>query len=215
MPAKAPNLALAAELGRLLEYSLLSCMPNDPAQQPAGLSELRIGESRHAPPVCCSAWLGPSERRLSSRRMRERQNGSHDSIEGHCGHDLVRCALPQQRFDPLEMFQHFRQFFWIFPVRVLRPPDQSLSDDINGGTHQDDVAELRVEFHLILGAAAHEQVIGSVGCQYRSEPIFTPHLIAFGVMDRPARFVHIDGRIASRPEFTDDTGLAHSRHPGQ
>ena len=29
MPAKAPNLALAAELGRLLEYSLLSCMPND------------------------------------------------------------------------------------------------------------------------------------------------------------------------------------------
>lgn len=28
MPAKAPNLALAAELGRLLEYSLLSCMPN-------------------------------------------------------------------------------------------------------------------------------------------------------------------------------------------
>jgi hypothetical protein len=29
MPAKAPNLALAAELGRLLEYSLLSYMPND------------------------------------------------------------------------------------------------------------------------------------------------------------------------------------------
>ena len=32
MPAKAPNLALAAELGRLLEYSLLSCMPNAQAQ---------------------------------------------------------------------------------------------------------------------------------------------------------------------------------------
>jgi len=31
MPAKAPNLALAAELGRLLEYSLLSCMPNGSA----------------------------------------------------------------------------------------------------------------------------------------------------------------------------------------
>src|SRR5438270_12471029 len=43
-----------------IEHALLSPPPppNDPAQQPAGPSELHVGESLHAPPVCCSAWFG-------------------------------------------------------------------------------------------------------------------------------------------------------------
>lgn len=44
MPAKAPNLALAAELGRLLEYSLLRCMHNVTA-------ELRDSESVNLKPL--------------------------------------------------------------------------------------------------------------------------------------------------------------------
>jgi len=51
MPAKAPNLALAAKLGRLLEYSLLSCMPNVEAQPRQQATKWLGG-------VGCSALLG-------------------------------------------------------------------------------------------------------------------------------------------------------------
>ena len=55
----------------------MSLASNDPAQQPRGLSELRIWKSDHAPAVCCSAWFGaPLVRRDQPRDAVHRPAGS-------------------------------------------------------------------------------------------------------------------------------------------
>ncbi len=184
--------------------------PNDKAHLPGGAG---------AAPGSASA-----ERRPSIRRLRERQNGSYHTIEGHRGHDLVCRASPQQRLDPFQMVQHFRQLIRSLPVLVVRPAGQPLFDDIagqplfddiGGRAHQDDLAELRVELHLILGTAAHEDGAGVLGREHLPESPLTPQLVALGIAHGPARLIHVDGLEAPSLEFNDHAGFPRPRHPGQ
>src|SRR5688572_4110819 len=43
-------------------FLIESVRPNDPAQQRRGLLNLHVVESRRAPAVCCSAWIGAASR---------------------------------------------------------------------------------------------------------------------------------------------------------
>ena len=91
---------------------------------PAGAGSYDSGKAYMPAGSGAAPGLASAERRPSIRRLRERQDGSYHTSEGHRGHDLVCRASPQQRLDPFQVVQHFRQLIRSLPVVVVRPAGQ-------------------------------------------------------------------------------------------